>query len=163
MFGSWEKVAMAWYAGPASGAIQGGAVGGKSQGDYPTINAYADQGVQRMVNGGQLDVDQHYAAADAGSLGGATASAQGLGPEELANWWDSRQQASLDMLDPPSLATDPNSYLNAPVGQPDVRESTLFDQAAYMRQLVEQEGGVDTDAFRFANAAQTWYSALEAR
>jgi hypothetical protein len=44
-FGNWRDVAIGWYAGP-------GAVGedylDASQGNYPTINQYADQIMQRM-------------------------------------------------------------------------------------------------------------------
>lgn len=47
---SWRDVAVAWYAGPgAVSAIKAGRLSGNgSEGDYPTINSYADQLVAAM-------------------------------------------------------------------------------------------------------------------
>lgn len=47
---SWRDVAIAWYAGPGNlAAIKAGRLSGNgSEGDYPTINSYADQLVAAM-------------------------------------------------------------------------------------------------------------------
>lgn len=58
-FGNWRDVAVAWYAGP--GAV-GGSRGNASQGNYPTINQYADQILDRMGQVGPTN------AAGAGGL-----------------------------------------------------------------------------------------------
>lgn len=54
-FGNWRDVAIAWYGGPGAVSL---ANKNASQGEYPTINAYANDIVKRMGGGGTTATGQ---------------------------------------------------------------------------------------------------------
>lgn len=174
MFGNWRDVAIAWYAGENSPAIGNPAVGrGRNgpNGEYPSIQSYADKIMERMRNGGQLDVDKTYAAADAGSLGGAAAGA----PDQvdIDQWWTEMKSKELAITPdgkPFQVARkEANDELGAVLGQVSdipsggINEYERFDPAAFLEMEVRRSGGVDADTWEYVQQATNFFDLLEAR
>jgi len=168
MFGNWHDVAIAWYAGPGSSAIGDRSKGNKREGGgkYPSIQGYAEEITQRMRNGGQLDVDLTYAAADAGSLGAAAGGTAAGAPSQtdVLSWWETVKNIDLG-------TGKPREDLGAVLGEvgdtsrlaPKISEFESFDIGSFLADSVRESGGVDADAYAYAKQAQEFFSLLGAR